>query len=88
MAIKYTTKPGEYAREYTATVGDLRINLDKVASDYLGWCIFIYTFDGPTPAESTVSETVYHSYAQTLKEAKERAQLFVDAAAILRPALA
>lgn len=83
MALRYSTKRGQHALEYTAGHGNLRIMLDKTNPEYLGWCIFIVRFDGPTYVESTRVETVYHSYSQTLREAKERAQLFVDAADIL-----
>lgn len=86
--IKYQTKPGEYAREYTAEVGDLRISLDKTSKDYIPWCIFIVRFDGSTSVESTTTAVVYHSYADTLTEAKERAQLFVDSDQLLKLALA
>lgn len=77
MTIRYTTQPGQYAREYTAEVGQLRISLDKTAPEYLGWCIFIIRFNGTTSIDSTETTTVYHSYAQTLAEAKERAEQFV-----------
>ena len=85
--IKYTTKRGEYAREYIAEVGDLRINLDKTAPEYLGWCIFIIRFNGTTSVDSTETHTVKHTYAQTLAEAKQIAQLFVDSDVILKRAV-
>jgi hypothetical protein len=85
--IAYTTRPGEYAREYVADVANLHINLDKCAPDYLGWCIFIVEFDGPNHVESDLVKVVYHTYDQTLKEAKARAQAFVEAHLILQRAV-
>lgn len=81
--INYTTKRGEYAREYTAEVNDLRISLDKTAPEYLGWCIFIIRFNGPTSVESTETHTVKHTYA----EAKQIARDFVEADIILKRAV-
>ena len=78
MKITYRTQPGEYAREYIADVDNLHVNLDKCHPDYLGWCIFIVEHNGPTYVESDESRTVYHTYSQTLKEAKEKAQAFVE----------
>lgn len=75
--ITYTSKPGLLAREYTATVGKLRISLDKAAVDYIPWCVFITEFDGPTYVESSTVKTVLHTYADTLAEAKQVAAKFV-----------
>jgi len=77
MTITYTTKPGELARDYTATVGQYRITIDKSARGYTPWCVFIYRFDGPTPVESQVIEVVMHTDADTLAEAKQTASEFV-----------
>lgn len=71
MTIAYTTTKGKYARTYNATVGDLVVELEKTNPEYLGWCIFIERVVG----DETV--TAYHSYSQTLAEAKERASIFV-----------
>lgn len=79
MTITYTTKSGEYAREYTANIGDLRVMLDKTNPEYLGWCVFIVKHDGPTYVEADRVETVLHTYTQTLKEAKAKADEFVAA---------
>ena len=76
--IKYTTKPGEYALEYIADHGTLRINIDKTAPEYLPWCVFITEHNGPNHVEATESRTVLHNYAQTLTRAKELAQDYVD----------
>jgi hypothetical protein len=85
--IAYRTKRGEYAREYIADVANLHINLDKCSPEYLGWCIFIVEFDGPNHVESDMTKVVYHTYSQTLKEAKELAQAFVDGHLILQRAV-
>ena len=82
--IDYTSKPGEYAREYTATVGDLRIMLDKTNPEYLGWCVFIVRFTGPSYIEAVESRTVCHTYAQTLAEAKKLTREFVEADIVLK----
>ena len=80
IKIAYTTNSGPYARDYVATVGQHRINLYKVnSSDYIPWCVFIYSFDGPTPVESATSATVLHTYAYTLAEAKQIAEEFIEA---------
>ena len=79
IKIAYTTKSGPYAREYDATVGQYRVNLEKIARDYIPWCVFIYSFDGPTPVESATSATVLHTYAYTLAEAKQIAEEFIEA---------
>lgn len=76
--ITYTTRRGQYAREYVADVANLHINLDKCAPDYLGWCIFIVEFDGPNHVDSSLTKVVLHTYTQTLKEAKEKVQSFVE----------
>ena len=77
MNVTYTTKPGEFARDYAATVGQYRITLDKSARYYIPWCVFIYRFDGPTPVESQVTEAVMHTYVDTLAEAKKIAEKFL-----------
>jgi hypothetical protein len=77
MTVTYTTKPGEFARDYTAIVGQYRITLDKSARDYTPWCVFIYRFDGPTPVESQVIEVVMHTDADTLAGAKQIAEEFL-----------
>lgn len=87
MKITYTTTRGEYARDYAADVADLRITLDKCNPEYLGWCVFIIRHNGPNHVEATETRTVYHTYAQTLKEAKALAQAFADADAILKLAV-
>lgn len=75
--IAYTSKPDQHAREYTATVGQYRITLDKEAGNYYPWCVFIVHFDGPTYTESNTLTTALHTYADTLAEAKQIAEKFV-----------
>lgn len=77
MTITYTTKRGEFAREYIADAGQLRINLDKCSPDYLGWCVFVVKHDGPNHVEATWTQTVLHTYTQTLREAKAKVEEFV-----------
>ena len=84
-SIKYSSKSGEYAREYAATVGDLRINIDKVdPGNYYTWGVFIVRFSGPSYVESSTVTSVYSTYACTLAEAKAKAHAFVDADQILK----
>ena len=75
--IAYTSKPDQHAREYTATVGQYRIMIEKMATDYMPWCVFIVHFDGPTYTESNTLTTALHTDAHTLAEAKQIAEKFV-----------
>ena len=78
IKIAYTSKPGEYARDYVATVGQHRITLYKEAGNYIPWCVFIVHFDGPTYTESNTLTIVLHTYADTLAEAKQIAADFIE----------
>ncbi len=85
MTITYTTKPGEYAQDYIATVGQHRIVIDREKGDYLPWCAFVVRFDGPEYVGSKTVETVLHTYAQTLAEAKQEVEKFLAAVIDPRP---
>lgn len=79
IKIAYTTNSGPYARDYVATVGQHRINLYKVnSSDYIPWCVFIYSFDGPTPTKSANTTTARLIHTSTLAEAKQIAVDFIE----------
>ena len=45
---------------------------------------FIVEFDGPNHVESDMTKVVYHTYDQTLKEAKARAQAIFISSLIAR----
>ena len=83
MSITYTTKRGQLAREYSAVVGDLHIELEKTNREYLGWCIWI---DRST-ADDDLRINEYHGYSQTLAEAKQLAEQFVVSRELLATAV-
>ena len=73
MTITYTTKPGEFANSYHATVGDLNIVLEKIANEYLSWSVFI-----TSTAEGVDGRTVELSrFALTLSASKARVLAFL-----------
>lgn len=78
-AVTYTSKPGLLARDYTATVGQYRVVIEKMATDYMPWCVFIVKFDGPTYIGSSTVTTVLHTDVRTLAEAKADVERFLAA---------
>lgn len=72
MTVTYTTKPGEFANSYHATVGDLDIVLEKIANEYLSWNAFI-----TSTAEGVDGRTVeLNSFENTLSASKARVLAF------------
>lgn len=71
MTVTYTTKPGEFANSYHATVGDLNITLEKIG--YLSWSVFI-----TSTAEGVDGRTVeLNSFENTLSTSKARVLAFL-----------
>lgn len=91
MNLTYT-QPRKRVSEYVAVSDDLRIEVDKVATDYLGWQVFISRMldrrtDGTPDPEGSRDIGIYHTFAQTRREAYQLAAAYAEADAILKRAL-
>ncbi|AYB70626.1 hypothetical protein SEA_SERENDIPITOUS_85 [Mycobacterium phage Serendipitous] len=92
MKLTYT-QPRKRVSEYVAVVGDLYIEVDKVATDYLGWQVFISRLldrdaEGNPETRGSRDAGIYHTFAQTRREAYDLAAAFAEADLILTAAFA
>ncbi|QBI96443.1 hypothetical protein SEA_DONNY_85 [Mycobacterium phage Donny] len=85
MNLTYT-QPRKRVSEYVAIADDLYIEVDKVATDYLGWQVFISRMLDGTP-EGSRDVGIYHTFAQTRREAYALAAAYAEADAILKRAV-
>lgn len=89
-ALKFT-QPRRRVSEYIATSNDLYIEVDKIASDYLGWQVFISRMldtdaNGKPQVLGSRDVGIYRTFAFTRREAYALAAKYAEADALLKTA--